>query len=195
MAEVLDRLEEFDAPILVATSQVFFGEELVPRVGLIAVSERPGWLWEGFMAEEAARRLRDRLREKGVESWLGGWDAMFATGWEYAWTVDEPRFRLIQRAVGTLLEIVDGAILLRGDRIGPIEAVESYVSADWVERGVRLVVKGRAPFIVASVDDQMPQIDPTYDWIALDCEAGWARALGRTLAAELGVPHRVSWDD
>lgn len=109
----------------------------------------------------------------------GGWDTMYATGFSVAWGARDGVFRVWTSAGATVEWGADPSIL----------AVESFLGADWVKRGVR-VRRAEGIEVVAEVEETIASWGgPFYDGLDLLADTGWAHGLGRSLALHLGVPY------
>ncbi|WAS92993.1 tetratricopeptide repeat protein [Nannocystis punicea] len=77
-----------------------------------------------------------------------------------------------------------------GVRPEEVRAVVSFVTHDWIGRGVRLERSG-GDEVVLEERDAVAQADPTYNYNdLLMSDAAWVSHFGRDLAVWLDVPHR-----
>lgn len=185
--------------LLVVTGQ--YAEPGTDRVMVLQIVKMvPRERWDGFLATADVEVLRARLSQLGHRVWPGENDAMFATSWKLAWTQAPAPFLLFDRR-GLRCSIEGGAVQLhrrwrRASRSIPLSAilrVSSWVSEKGVRRGVSLACRDGV-VVVAEQYDFFAALDPTYDQFNLICDAAWADALARSLAAALDRPF-VSFED
>lgn len=148
---------------------------------------------------DGVRDVADAWMAVGDEEWLrvhlSAWaprlaatDAMYATPWKYAWTTDDGPFQLWD-ASGALLVQEGARFMLRSAAtLEDVDGVHGFLAADWVERGVRLVLAGGGTIDLATTQEVSAAIDPTYDGIDLLVDACWITELTGRLARALAVP-------
>lgn len=150
--------------------------------------EAPRVAWLGWLDAEDAHQLSRILGARRADGALGT-----GPGWTLLWTCDGGPLQVIDKQ-GLLLRAHRGLAEIRG--IGTVRParVEAWADSDWVRRGVRLVdLLGDE--LVLAVHHGWEAVDPTYDWLDLDCDAGWASAVASAIGRALGVAVHVSWDD
>lgn len=150
--------------------------------------ETPRIAWDGYVAPDDIDRLTRILGAR-----RGDGDAMFAGAWKLMWTCDGGPLRLIDRE-GLLLSADKGLAHVRGVGVVRPARVEAWVDPDWIRRGVRLVDALGDEITLVETRELIASIDPTYDWLDLDCDAGWASAAAAAIGRALGVQVRVTWD-
>jgi len=154
-------------------------------VGIYAASDAGVKLLGHERTDKAGRKRRtDELTRRGIRigETYGGEFVWGNDGRELvAWSSKQRLFAATQRA-----------IKLRGETV-PVASVTRVAS--WVDRfdlgfrGVGVERRGEAPVVLAEERDPTPSLDPTYNRDNLAIDAAWASALGRALAAWIGVPH------
>jgi len=142
----------------------------------------------GYGRIEKARRdaVTADLRKWGVR--VGGCYGSSAFVWvadEYGatvWSKDDVRVE------GTRAEMkLPGRTLKTTD----VTAIVSFVGDDYVQRGVRAVLRDGREVTLVDEHDDIAKLDPTFgrnEFLASD--ARWIGCLGRDVAASLRVPHR-----
>lgn len=186
------------AGLLVATGQL--ARPGTERVSVVEIVDNvPLQRWDDFLARADVEPLRAELARCGHDVWPGGNDSMFATAWSYVWTVAPAPFLLFDRR-GLRCSVEDGAAWVYPRRgatrslpVSTVRRVASWVSEDWVRRGVALD-HAEGTVNVAEEHDSVATVDPTFDRVNLTFEAAWTNALGRSLAAALDVPF-ASFED
>lgn len=123
----------------------------------------------------------------------GGWDTMYATGWAVAWASGAGEARAWRSGEGPTLTLVAGRLWLRdGGMVEPaeVEAVEGWLSDDWIERGVRLRLRGGGTRAVLDAEEPAAAMGSfIYDGLDLLCDTSWIHDAGRTVAEALGVDY------
>ncbi|MBI2393787.1 MAG: hypothetical protein HYV09_29720 [Deltaproteobacteria bacterium] len=77
-----------DVPVLVAAGG-FGGPAEHDRVGVLALrGPGPTVIVDAWLATRSIAPLVDALRSEGFAAREGGWDTMYATGYQHAWTSD-----------------------------------------------------------------------------------------------------------
>ncbi|TNE89316.1 MAG: hypothetical protein EP330_11525 [Deltaproteobacteria bacterium] len=172
---VLARAEGCDEPLVFAISGMTFSR--MYRYGLFAETDTLTPIATGFIAIDAVDAVLEALSAGHAVS-RGGWDAMFATGWEWVWR--EAPFALWEK--GQLVaETTDAGLRVRG--VGcPVAPLQLHVSSDWTTRELKL-----GTVVLASDVDLFPTVDPTYDRFNLDADVEWLEKLGRAVARALGT--------
>lgn len=150
--------------------------------------EAPRIAWDGYVTPDDLDLLARILGARRADG-----DAMFATAWKLMWTCDGGPLRVIDRE-GLLLRADNGLADVRGAGIIRPVRVEAWVDPDWVRRGVRLIDALGDEVLLAETHEWVAQIDPTYDWLDLDCDAGWASAAASAIGRALGVEVVITWD-
>jgi len=177
--------------LLAATNQ-WGSSDSKQRIVLIDVSEGGPAVpvVDRWLAPADVDVLVQRLAERRPVV-RGKCDAMYATGWSYAWFRDgDDRFEIWQH--GGRAVMVDGEQIVTAERglaRTTVEAVVGWVSDDWCQREVQLRLHGDEIFTLARELDELPSVDFTYDGLHLMADTCWIRSLGRTLAEMLGVPY------
>lgn len=183
---VRDRHIEF--PLLVAAGG-FGGPSGHGRVGVLALThEGTNVLVDAWLPSSSIAPLVDALRAAGLHAREGGWDTMYATAHRYAWTTDRRGPFEVWSPAGLECALVDNSFRSASARVpvADIASIEPYVSADWIERGVRLRRRDGTTMTVARDEDHAPQLDPTYDGLNLLADVWWTHALARAVADALG---------
>ena len=162
------------------------------RVGFLVTTGRRATMdWNGYVADDAVDRLRDRLGERGpVER--GGVDLMFATRWKVAWTESPGACRIF--AAGRLRCEAEGAAISIVPRLGrarrlpasAVRAVRAEGHAFRARSRIELELeRGRAIAVASSWDLAAALSDDP--WAIREA---WTVKAGAHLAAVLGVPLR-----
>jgi hypothetical protein len=194
----VSRVVAADAGLLVTKGQL--ARPGTERVIVVEVVDRaPRQRWDDFLARADVAALCAGLEQLGHHVFPGENDAMFATAWARVWTVAPAPFLLFDRRC-LRCSVEDGAVWVypargapRSIPVGTARRVTSWVSEDWVRRGVSLECSD-GEVVIAEEHDSIATVDPTFDWINLTFEAGWANGLGRSLAAALELPF-ASFED
>ncbi len=176
-------------PLLVAVGQYSPRPSVSERVAVFALPDSaPAVLLDAWVATPEIPRLAERLGAR-----RGEWDAMYRTGWEFAWTVDGAPFGLWDTLGRVAWQEEDGLRFRQGPPLPrhQIREAHAFVEPDWGHRGVRLETAAGEPRHVARRFEPMAGLDPTYDTFDLVCDASWAVSIARALGAALGVPVRA----
>jgi hypothetical protein len=165
------------------------------RVGVLRVdgAGEPALVYDAFHPRAEIEPIRDAL-SAFVQVWPGEFDMMYATLWKLAWTVAPAPFRLYERE--GIACLVEGGVVRIGSRtevpVAEIASVLGWADGDAVLRGVDLVRRSGERVCVAAEEELAASIDPTYDRLDLMFDASWVPALGRALAAAIGVTYEAS---
>lgn len=148
----------------------------------------PRVVWSGYLAAEDVHRLSRILGARRADGDVGP-----GSSWRLLWTCDGGPLRVVD-AQGLLLSTHHGLAHVRGvGTVRPVR-VEAWADADWIRRGVRLV-DALGEEVVLAVAHGWEAVEPGYDWLDLDCDAGWASAVASAIGRALGVEVHVSWEE
>ncbi|HRI63001.1 MAG TPA: hypothetical protein PK156_02155 [Polyangium sp.] len=198
-AEIVESLREFiqDETIFVGHGQ-YSPYATHKRVTVLVVNDRdlrpPEIIWDRFFPMSALPALREAIGVHAREVWHGELDTMYGTPWSYAWTTSPGPFRICDRQ-GVLVESRADVVVLRQEaaplvipRVDIVQVV-GWLAPDWAKRGVRIELRRGESIGVATNEEAMAILDPTYDGIDLMFDAAWVTSLGNAMAAGLGVPY------
>ena len=185
---LVDRHLGFGAPHLLAFGG--FGspiQERCDRLGLLKIDAGAPRLREDVWLRAAERgALSEALRgRQGLR--IGGWDALYADDFSFAWTEDGGDFVLWDRR-GRLAWVDVDALHTRGERIDrrAIARIEATISDAWDVHRVLAILDDRS-VVIAAKKNPIAGFDPTYDGLQLMVDAAWTWEVGRPLARALGV--------
>lgn len=150
--------------------------------------DRPRVVWSGWLVAEDVHHLSRILGARRADGDVGP-----GPTFRLLWTCDGGPLRVVDRH-GLLLRAHHGLAEVRG--VGTVRParVEAWADTDWIRRGVRLVdLLGDE--VVLAVRHGWEAVEPGYDWLDLDCDAGWASAVASAIGRALGVEVHVSWED
>ena len=178
---VLAEVRHADRP-LIAGGRVAANPARI-QVGLFDVAGRPRAVRSAWISVDDWRQLREHPPEGvrvGSEDdgrlwWTddgGPFVAWDRKGW--AWRL---RGRVTRRSPPGGWELRD------------VASVEAWISEDWVQQGVRMVLEDGAIVVVAMDANTSVRDAPFYDGIDLDWDTSWCRQLARSLAAAIGCPY------
>jgi hypothetical protein len=125
------------------------------------------------------------MRRRGVLS------AASYAGADFVWLVDDRGFGVWSTKAGLIASANTDEVLLEGARVprGDVKAIHTFVSHDYVVRGIRIERANGVHLPLVSEDDAIAEADPTYgrnELLASD--ARWIACCGRDLAIALRVP-------
>ena len=124
------------------------------------------------------------MRRRGVLS------AASYAGCDFVWLVDDCGFRLWSTKAGVIASANTDEVLLEGVRVRvDVKAVHTFVSDDYVARGIWIESADGARLPLVFERDAIAEADPTYGRNELlESDARWIACCGRDLAIALGVP-------
>lgn len=178
-------------PWLVTRGQFSPTSTPAERIGLFAAGALVADVW---ITPQALAEAVTALEARGPVR-HGRWDVMYATAWACAWTDDGGPLEVWSREGAVLRQEGDRLIAEDGSAtaVNDVARVHAWVSADWIQRGVRLELTDGARLPIAVASEPTVAIDPTYDGIDLSADAAWARSLARAIGRALEV--EVALDD
>ena len=112
-------------------------------------------------------------------------------GSDFVWLVDDRGFGVWSAKAGVVASADADEVLLEGARVprGDVKAIHTFVSTDYVVRGISIERADGARLPLVSESDAIAEADPTYgrnELLASD--ARWIAYCGRDLAIALRVP-------
>ena len=125
------------------------------------------------------------MRRRGVLS------AASYAGADFVWLFDEGGFGVWSAEGGVVASANADEMLLEGARVprGDVKAVHTFVSRDYVVRGIHVERADGALLPLVSEADAIAEADPTYGRNELlESDARWIACCGRDLALALRVP-------
>jgi hypothetical protein len=125
------------------------------------------------------------MRRRGVLS------AASYAGADFVWLVDDRGFGVWSAKSGVVAAANADEVLLEGECVprGDVKAVHTFVSDDYVVRGIRIERANGAHLTFLSEGDAIAEADPTYGRNELlESDARWIAYCGRDLAIALRVP-------
>ena len=125
------------------------------------------------------------MRRRGVPS------AASYAGADFVWLADEGGFEVWSAKAGLVASANTDEVLLEGARVprGDVKAIHTFVSRDYVVRGIHVERADGAHLTLVSERDALAELDPTYGRNELlDSDARWVAYCGRDLAITLRVP-------
>lgn len=125
------------------------------------------------------------LRRRGVLS-----AASYAAA-DFVWLVDDRKFGVWSAKAGVVASADVDLVLLEGARVprGDVKAIHTFVSRDYVVRGIKIESTDGALVLLVSQGDAIAELDPTYGRNELlESDARWIAYCGRDLAIALRVP-------
>ena len=125
------------------------------------------------------------MRRRGVRC------AANYAGADFVWLADDRGFGVWSAKAGLVAEADADEVLLEGARVprGDVKAIYTFVSHDYVVRGVHVECADGARLPLVSERDAVAEADPTYGRNELlESDARWIACCGRDLAIALRVP-------
>ena len=110
---------------------------------------------------------------------------------DFVWLVDNRGFGVWSTKVGVVASANTDEVLLKGARVarGDVKAIHTFVSDDYVVRGIRIERTDDTRLPLVYEDDAIAKADPTYGRNELlESDARWIACCGRDLAIALRVP-------
>ena len=112
-------------------------------------------------------------------------------GADFVWLVHEHGFSVWSTKTGVISSANTDEVLLDGARVSrsDVKAIHTFVSDDYVVRGLRIERENGAHLPLVSERDAIAEADPTYGRNELlESDARWIAYCGRDLAIALRVP-------
>jgi hypothetical protein len=112
-------------------------------------------------------------------------------GADFVWLIDDRGFGVWSAKEGVVASVTADEVLLEGTRVprGDIKAVHTFVSDDYVVRGIRIERANGVHLTLVSETDAIAKADPKYGRNELlESDARWIAYCGRDLAIALRVP-------
>ncbi len=125
------------------------------------------------------------MRRRGVLS------AASYAGADFVWLAHDRGFGVWSTKTGVVASADADEVLLEGARVprSDVKAIHTFVSRDYVLRGIRIERANGAHLPLVSESDAIAQADPTYGRNELlESDARWIAHCGRDLAISLRVP-------
>ena len=112
-------------------------------------------------------------------------------GVDFVWLIDDGGFGVWSAKTGLVASANADEVLLEDARVrrGDVKAVHTFVSENYVVRGITIECSNGAQLGLVSERDKIAEADPTYGHNELlESDARWIACCGRDLAIALGVP-------
>ena len=125
------------------------------------------------------------MRRRGVPS------AASYAGADFVWLADDRGFGVWSAKAGVVASADADEVLLEGARVprGDVKAIHTFVSDDYVVRGVHVERADGALIPLVAEHDAIAGADPTYGRNELlESDARWVACCGRDVATALRVP-------
>ncbi len=125
------------------------------------------------------------MRRRGVVS------AASSAGCDFVWFVDDCEFGVWSTKAGVVATANTDEVMLEGARVprGGVKAIHTFVSDDYVVRGIRIESADGARLPLVFERDAIAEADPTYGRNELlESDGRWIACCGRDLAIALSVP-------
>ena len=125
------------------------------------------------------------MRRRGVQS------AASYAGTDFVWLVADSGFGVWSTKAGLIASANTDEVLLEDARVprGDVKAIHTFVSHEYVVRGIRIERANGAQLPLVSERDVIAETDPTYGRNELlESDARWIACCGRDLAIALRVP-------
>jgi hypothetical protein len=152
-----------------------------------------GVLTANGVARYEYKKLRKRNRPSTLAAMRrrGVLNAASYAGVDFVWLVDERGFGVWSTKAGVIASANTDEVFLEEARVprSDVNAIHTFVSDDYVVRGIRIERTNGAQLTLVSERDEIAQMDPTYGRNELlESDARWIAYCGRDLAIALRVP-------
>ncbi len=196
---ILARLVErcaADTSIACLRAQYSSYPSIAERVLVVALAAPTRELADVWMSAVERERLERELRARWTTV-IGDCDAMYATPWSVAWGKTGDGGFQVWKPEGRVLIAHQGHLHVGAELVdlASVAAIEGDLSADWVDRSIRLRrVSGRELELVRVKEPIASQGSFIYDGLDLLCDSGWVRALATALGEATGLPVEIHPD-
>ena len=183
-------LEQLNSCGLFTWSCDIFGKEQLMEVALFRLDrgETPHYVCEGLLPYNDLDAAKKQLKDE-VNIHFGCWDKMAIANWPLIWTEGQKPMRIWDKT-GLIAQVLENGDLLIANQMIPsknILSIDTYVSENWVTRGVRISREDGEPLLIATQEKLLIEGD-FYDTIDLQCDSAWAMALALELSRNLKKP-------